>query len=56
LGTARCAPDDPGALAASLRAALDGPARSRAERVAIAQRYSYSALAARYLAEAGDPA
>lgn len=56
LVTARCAPDDPGALAASLRAALDGPARSRAERVAIAQRYSYSALAARYLAEAGDPA
>ncbi|NEU96193.1 glycosyltransferase family 4 protein [Bradyrhizobium uaiense] len=56
LVTARCAPDDPGALAASLRAALNGPVRSRAERVAIAQRYSYSTLATRYLAEPGDPA
>lgn len=50
LVTARCAPDDPGALAASLCAALNGPARPRGDRIAVAQRYSYSALAARYLA------
>lgn len=50
LVTARCAPDDPGALAAALRAALEGPARQRDDRVTVARRYSYSALAARYLA------
>ena len=50
LVTARCAPDDPNALAAALRAALEGPARQRDDRVAVARRYSYSALAARYLA------
>lgn len=50
LVTARCAPDDPDALAAALRAALDGPARQRDDRVAVARRYSYSVLAARYLA------
>ncbi|MCC8952063.1 glycosyltransferase family 4 protein [Bradyrhizobium sp. Pear77] len=54
LVTARCAPDDPAVLAASLSAALDGRARARDDRVAIAQRYSYSTLAARYLAEPGD--
>lgn len=51
LVTARCAPDDAGALAASLRAALDGPARSLGDRVAVARGYSYSTLAAQYLAE-----
>ncbi|GKQ52943.1 glycosyltransferase family 4 protein [Bradyrhizobium sp. Ce-3] len=56
LVTARCAPDDADALAASLRAALDGPARPRSDRVAAAQRYSYSTLAAQYLAKPGDPA
>ncbi|AUC98336.1 hypothetical protein CWS35_31865 [Bradyrhizobium sp. SK17] len=50
LVTARCAPDDPNALAAALRVALEGPARQRDDRVAVARRYSYSALAARYLA------
>jgi hypothetical protein len=56
LVTARCAPDDPGVLAASLSAALAGPARSRSDRAAIAQQYSYSVLAARYLAEPGNRA
>ncbi|MGY3444235.1 MULTISPECIES: glycosyltransferase family 4 protein [unclassified Bradyrhizobium] len=56
LVTARCAPDDADALAASLRAALDDPARPRADRVAVARRYSYSTLAAQYLAELPDKA
>lgn len=51
LVTARCAPDDPVALAASLRAALDAPPRPRSDRIAAAERYSYSALAAQYLAQ-----
>lgn len=56
LVTARCAPDDADALAVSLRAALDGPPRPLSDRVAVARRYSYSTLAARYLAESSDPA
>ncbi|WP_050630235.1 glycosyltransferase family 4 protein [Bradyrhizobium viridifuturi] len=56
LVTARCAPDDADALAASLRAALDGPPRPLGDRVAVARRYSYSTLAAQYLAESPDRA
>ncbi|MVT65519.1 glycosyltransferase [Bradyrhizobium pachyrhizi] len=56
LVTARCAPDDPDALAASLRTALDGPSRPRGDRVAVARRYSYSALAAQYLDNPNDRA
>ncbi|WP_076858914.1 glycosyltransferase family 4 protein [Bradyrhizobium mercantei] len=50
LVTSRCEPDDPAVLAKSLVAALDGPTRPQSERIAVAQRYSYSVLAARYLA------
>jgi glycosyltransferase involved in cell wall biosynthesis len=49
LVTARCEPDDPAALATSLVTALDSPERPRSDRIAVAQHYSYSALAARYL-------
>ncbi|MGY4178339.1 glycosyltransferase involved in cell wall biosynthesis [Bradyrhizobium sp. USDA 4518] len=56
LVSARCAPDEPGALAACLRAALDGPARPRGERIAVARRYSYSTLAAKYLTHLRDQA
>ncbi|OKO82793.1 glycosyltransferase family 4 protein [Bradyrhizobium sp. NAS96.2] len=56
LVTARCAPDDPDALAASLRAALDGSPRPLGDRLAVARRYSYSTLAAQYLAEPPDRA
>ncbi|WFU35733.1 glycosyltransferase family 4 protein [Bradyrhizobium brasilense] len=56
LVTARCAPNDPGALAASLRAALDGPARPLGDRIAVARQYSYSTLAAQYLATPPDRA
>jgi glycosyltransferase involved in cell wall biosynthesis len=51
LVTRRCEPDDPAALAASLVAALDDLPRPLSERIAIVQRYSYSTLAERYLAD-----
>ncbi|MBR1203953.1 MULTISPECIES: glycosyltransferase family 4 protein [unclassified Bradyrhizobium] len=54
LVTSQCAADDPAALAKSLVAALNGPERSRCDRMAVAQRYSYSVLAARYLVSWDD--
>jgi glycosyltransferase involved in cell wall biosynthesis len=51
LVTARCGPDDPAALAAALGSAMLLPARPRQEAVALAQKYSYAELGARYLAE-----
>lgn len=56
LVTSRCEPDDPVALAGALVAALGGPERPLAERIAIARQYSYSTLAARYLAPLADRA
>ena len=50
LVTFQCEPDDPAALAKALVAALQAPARPSDERIAVAKRYSYSTLAARYLA------
>jgi glycosyltransferase involved in cell wall biosynthesis len=49
LATLRCTPDDPAALAQALIAALEGPERPLDQRVAVARRFSYSELAARYL-------
>jgi len=46
----RCAPDNPAMLAQALIAALQGPERPLNERIATTQRFSYSELAARYLA------
>jgi glycosyltransferase involved in cell wall biosynthesis len=46
----RCEPEDPGALASSIVTALAAPARSLEERIAAAGKFSYSSLAARYLA------
>jgi glycosyltransferase involved in cell wall biosynthesis len=54
LVTCRCEPDDPVALANSLVAALDTPERPSGDRIAAARQYSYSTLAARYLAQFGD--
>jgi glycosyltransferase involved in cell wall biosynthesis len=50
LVTSRCEPDDPNVLARYLIAALHSPERPSGERISVARRYSYSALAARYLA------
>jgi glycosyltransferase involved in cell wall biosynthesis len=50
LVTLRCAPDDPAALAQALVSALGGPEQPLETRVAAVERFSYSALAARYLA------
>ena len=50
LVTLRCAPDDPAALAQGLLSALAGPEQPLEKRVAAVERFSYSALAARYLA------
>jgi glycosyltransferase involved in cell wall biosynthesis len=50
LVTMRCEPDDPPALDRALVSALQGPERPSGERIAVAKQYSYSALAARYLA------
>jgi glycosyltransferase involved in cell wall biosynthesis len=50
LVTMRCEPDDPAALAKALVSALQGPERPSNERIAVAKRYSYAALGARYLA------
>ena len=46
----RCEPGDPAALASSIVAALAAPARRPEERIAVAGRFSYSVLAAQYLA------
>jgi glycosyltransferase involved in cell wall biosynthesis len=50
LMTLRCAPDDPVTLARALAAVLQGPERPLDQRIAAAKRFSYSELAARYLA------
>jgi glycosyltransferase involved in cell wall biosynthesis len=50
LVTLRCMPDDPAALAQALIAALQGAERPLDQRVAATRRFSYSELAARYLA------
>jgi glycosyltransferase involved in cell wall biosynthesis len=50
LVTLRCAPDDPAALAQALKAVLHGPERPLDERIAATKRFSYSELAAHYLA------
>jgi len=50
LVTLRCAPDDPAVLAQALIAALQGPEQPLDQRIAAASRFSYSELAARYLA------
>src|ERR1700722_11692408 len=50
LVTLRCAPDDPAVLAEALIAALESPERPLEQRIAAAKRFSYSQLAARYLA------
>jgi glycosyltransferase involved in cell wall biosynthesis len=50
LVTSRCEPDDPAALATALISALRDPARPLKGRIEVATRYSYSKLAARYLA------
>ena len=47
----QCEPDDPAALAAALGSAVLLPARPLSERLAVARRYSYSELAARYLVD-----
>jgi hypothetical protein len=51
LVSSRCEPDDPAALAKTLVSALRAPERPLDERIAVAKRYSYSVLAARYLAQ-----
>ena len=51
LVTLRCEPDDPATLAQALIAALQGPERPLDQRIAATARFSYSELAARYLAE-----
>jgi glycosyltransferase involved in cell wall biosynthesis len=56
LVTSRCEPDNPAALARALVTALGGPERPPGERIAIAERYSYSSLAARYLVSVDDRA
>jgi hypothetical protein len=56
LVTSRCEPNDPAALAGALVAALGSPERPPGDRIAIAERYSYSSLAARYLASVDDRA
>jgi glycosyltransferase involved in cell wall biosynthesis len=50
LVTSRCAPDDPAALAQALITALHDLERPLDERIAAVKRFSYSVLAARYLA------
>ena len=50
LVTSRCAPDNPVTLAQALIAALHRPERPLDERIAAVKRFSYSVLAARYLA------
>jgi glycosyltransferase involved in cell wall biosynthesis len=50
LVTLRCEPDDPATLAQGLIAALQSPERPLDQRIAATKRFSYSALAARYLA------
>jgi glycosyltransferase involved in cell wall biosynthesis len=49
--TVRSEPDDPVALAAAFNSALLLPPRAREERIALARRFSYAELGARYLAE-----
>jgi hypothetical protein len=46
----RCAPDNPAALAQALIAALQSPERPLDQRIAATKGFSYSELAARYLA------
>jgi glycosyltransferase involved in cell wall biosynthesis len=48
--TLRCAPDNPAALAETLVSGLRIPERPLDRRIAVIQRFSYSELAARYLA------
>jgi glycosyltransferase involved in cell wall biosynthesis len=50
LVTLRCAPDDPASLARALIAVLQGPEQPLDRRIAATARFSYSELAARYLA------
>jgi glycosyltransferase involved in cell wall biosynthesis len=50
LVTLRCAPDDPAALAQALTEALQRPERPLDQRIAATRQFSYSELAARYLA------
>jgi glycosyltransferase involved in cell wall biosynthesis len=50
LVTLRCAPDDPAALAQALIAVLEGPEQPLDQRITATKRFSYSELAARYLA------
>ena len=50
LVTLRCEPDDPATLAQALIAALQGPEQPLDQRIAAPERFSYSELAARYLA------
>jgi hypothetical protein len=50
LVTLRCAPDDPAMFAQALIAALQGPEQPLDQRIAATGRFSYSELAARYLA------
>ena len=50
LVTLRCEPDSPDALAEALISALKVPERPSQERIGVAEQYSYSKLAARYLA------
>lgn len=50
LVTARCEPNRPAELARTLASALASPVRPLDERIAVAWRFSYSALATRYLA------
>ena len=50
LVTSRCAPDSPAALAEALVSALRDPERPLDERIAAAEQFSYSVLAARFLA------
>jgi glycosyltransferase involved in cell wall biosynthesis len=50
LVTLRCAPDSPAILAEALVLALRSPERPLDQRTAVIRRFSYSELAARYLA------
>lgn len=50
LVTLRCPPDDPGALAHALCSALRSPEHPLDQRMVVIERFSYSELAARYLA------